>query len=242
MDNLFKNVNKRESAVDIVINNIKELIVERKLKPGDKLPTEIEITNGLGVSRGSVREAMKILSAFGLIDIRVGNGTYICDSVSNTAIDSFLFSFYLTNPNLNNIYELRFYYEIDIMQMIDNHYAENEATRNAMRENIAELEILVKNGVTGEPLSQKDIEFHQLMGKATNNILAERIYNFIVDFMQASIKATHKNQDGGYILDAHKLIMDTIEKRNTKHIPEAIEFSLRIWKDLQPENLQDSIL
>ncbi|MFR5586200.1 MAG: GntR family transcriptional regulator [[Clostridium] scindens] len=36
----------------------------------------MEISEGLGVSRGSVREAMKILSAFGLIDIRVGNGTY----------------------------------------------------------------------------------------------------------------------------------------------------------------------
>ena len=60
---LFK-TNKRESAVDIVVNNIKQLLVEQKLKPGDRLPNELEISEGLGVSRGSVREAMKILSAF----------------------------------------------------------------------------------------------------------------------------------------------------------------------------------
>lgn len=63
---LFK-ANKRESAVDIVVNNIKHLLMERKLKPGDRLPSESEISEGMGVSRGSVREAMKILSAFGLV-------------------------------------------------------------------------------------------------------------------------------------------------------------------------------
>ena len=64
MDNLFK-ATKRESAVDIVVNSIKQLLADKKLLPGDKLPNELEISEGLGVSRGSVREAMKILSAFG---------------------------------------------------------------------------------------------------------------------------------------------------------------------------------
>ena len=47
---LFK-ANKRESAVDIVVNNIKHLLMERKLKPGDRLPSESEISEGMGVSR-----------------------------------------------------------------------------------------------------------------------------------------------------------------------------------------------
>lgn len=71
INELFKK-DKRESAVDIVVNNIKQLLIERKLKPGDRLPSELEISEGMGVSRGSVREAMKILTAFGLVDIRVG--------------------------------------------------------------------------------------------------------------------------------------------------------------------------
>ena len=93
MSNLFE-ASKRESAVDIVVNSIKQLLMERRLKPGDKLPNELEISEGLGVSRGSVREAMKILSAFGLVDIRVGNGTYVCETPGNELIDSLLFSFF----------------------------------------------------------------------------------------------------------------------------------------------------
>lgn len=43
MSNLFEGRNKRESAVDIVVNNIKQLLMDRKLKPGDRLPSELEI-------------------------------------------------------------------------------------------------------------------------------------------------------------------------------------------------------
>ena len=59
---LFK-ANKRESAVDIVVNNIKHLLMERKLKPGDRLPSESEISEGMGVSRfrpGSHEDSVRI--------------------------------------------------------------------------------------------------------------------------------------------------------------------------------------
>ena len=67
---LFR-ANKRESTVDIVVNNIKKLLIERKLKPGDRLPNEVEISEAMNVSRGSVREALRILTAFGLVESRV---------------------------------------------------------------------------------------------------------------------------------------------------------------------------
>ena len=127
---LFK-ANKRESAVDIVVNNIKHLLMERKLKPGDRLPSESEISEGMGVSRGSVREAMKILSAFGLVDVKVGNGTYVCEKPGSTLMDSLLLSFFVTNPDPEKLYELRQVIEIDVLEMILRHYDENTAERKA---------------------------------------------------------------------------------------------------------------
>ena len=176
---------KRESAVDLVVNHIKQLLVERKLKPGDRLPNELEISEGMGVSRGSVREAMKILSAFGLIEVKVGNGTYVSDAPGNSLIDSFLFSFYLTNPNLQEMYEFRRYVEIDILQLI-----------------------------LQEEMLANDLAFHRLLGKASCNVLMERIYSFIIDFMQDSIAETHKKQKGEFIYRTHKKIFDVIESNN----------------------------
>ena len=110
VNELFR-ANKRESAVDLVVNNIKQLLIEKKLKPGDRLPSELEISEGMNVSRGSVREAMKILSAFGLVDIKIGNGTYVCETPGNSLMDSLLFSFFVSNPDLENLYEFRHVFE-----------------------------------------------------------------------------------------------------------------------------------
>lgn len=233
MSNLFEVRDKRESAVDIVVNNIKQLLIDRKLKPGDRLPSELEISEGLCVSRGSVREAMKILSAFGLIDIRVGNGTYVSDSIGNGMMDSFLFSFFLTNPDVENLFELRQYFEIDIMELIDKHYSENEKERAALRRNLEELETMIENDSSPQKLADNDIEFHQLLGKATHNILIERIYNFIMEFMEASIIATHKHQRGEVVYQVHRDIVDVMEKRETQRIAEVITNSVTTWSVLQ---------
>jgi hypothetical protein len=57
----------------------------------------MEIASGLGVSRGSVRSAMKILEAYGIIEIKVGDGTYICKSVKNHGLNPLLFTFMLAS-------------------------------------------------------------------------------------------------------------------------------------------------
>ena len=150
MSIFYEKASKRESAVDIVVNNIKQLLIDRRLKPGDKLPSELEISEGLGVSRGSVREAMKILSAFGLIDIRVGNGTYVCETPANSILDSFLFSFFTVNPNIDDIYEFRHIFEINILELILKHYDENQRERRALKDNLDELGMLMKFGAYPE--------------------------------------------------------------------------------------------
>jgi len=161
-NNLFQS-NKRESAVDIVVNNIKQLLIERKLKPGDRLPNELEISEGMGVSRGSVREAMKILSAFGLIDIRVGNGTYVCETPGNSLMDSLLFSFFVSNPDIENLYEFRHIFEIDVLELVLKHYDSNEPERAALKKNLEALEKMMKEGASPDQLKENDMEFHRLL-------------------------------------------------------------------------------
>lgn len=232
MTNFF-HAAKRESAVDLVVNHIKQLLVERKLKPGDRLPNELEISEGMGVSRGSVREAMKILSAFGLIEVKVGNGTYVSDAPGNSLIDSFLFSFYLTNPNLQEMYEFRRYVEIDILQLILQHSDANGEQRREMQENLRQLSVYVEKGASPEEMLANDLAFHRLLGKASCNVLMERIYSFIIDFMQDSIAETHKKQKGEFIYRTHKKIFDVIESNNFDGIEEAVTESIDVWSDLQ---------
>ena len=229
---LFK-ANERESAVDIVVNNIKHLLMERKLKPGDRLPSESEISEGMGVSRGSVREAMKILSAFGLVDVKVGNGTYVCEKPGSTLMDSLLLSFFVTNPDPEKLYELRQVIEIDVLEMILRHYDENTAERKALRENLNLLGKLIDKNLSLEQLKTIDLEFHHLMGSCTKNVLMERIYSIVLDFMEPTITATLKTHHGEITYQEHQKILEVIETQDYDHIHDVITDSVNTWSTRQ---------
>ena len=63
-----------------VVQQIRELIVSGELQVGDKLPPEQELERQLSVSRSSIREALRVLEAEGLVEVRRGSGTYITSS------------------------------------------------------------------------------------------------------------------------------------------------------------------
>lgn len=232
MSNLFE-ASKRESAVDVVVNSIKQLLMERRLKPGDKLPNELEISEGLGVSRGSVREAMKILSAFGLVDIRVGNGTYVCETPGNGLMDSLLFSFFVSNPDISNLYEFRKVFETDILELILDHYDDNALERKEIADNLEDLRVLIESKAPQSRIAQNDLEFHRLLGLACHNQIAARIYAFVMDFMQASITNTHKHQNGEYVYNTHMEVYRVIESRDSSRIDEVVNKTVEVWYKLQ---------
>ena len=224
---LFR-ANKRESAVDFVVNNIKKLLVEQKLKPGDRLPNEVEISEAMNV-------ALRILTAFGLVESRVGTGTYICQKPGRTLADSLLFSFFVNNPNIGKLYEFRRLIEIDILESVLDHYDENEEERRMLEENVDELrELLTKNPDT-DWLRENDISFHCLMGICTKNVLMERIYGIVIDFMEASIAETLKNQHGEIVYKEHMQILEVIRTRDYSRIEEVITSSVDTWSMRQAE-------
>ena len=232
MQELFK-ASRRESAVDVVVNNVKQLLMEGKLKEGDRLPNEVEISEAMNVSRSSVREAMKILSAFGLVDIRVGNGTYICRKTESTMLDSLLFSFFVNNPNLEKLYELRFLIETDVLECILNHYEENEEERALLKKNLNALKKMMDETPNMEQLKRNDMEFHRLMGKCTKNMLIERIYEIIINFIEASIANTLKNQRGEVAYKEHSQIYRVIDTRSYEEIEKVVTSSVDAWSARQ---------
>ncbi|MFE5325265.1 FadR/GntR family transcriptional regulator [Embleya sp. NPDC056575] len=65
------------AVTDEAIDRIKEMIVSGELRPGDKLPKEADLATTLGLSRNSLREAVKALSLIQILDVRQGDGTYV---------------------------------------------------------------------------------------------------------------------------------------------------------------------
>jgi DNA-binding FadR family transcriptional regulator len=231
-DHLFSAV-KQESAVVRVINTIKEALISNKLLPGDRLPSEIDLSKKLAISRGSVREALKILSALGIIEIKRGDGTYIAKSDPKIILDPLLFRLILSRARKEELVELRELMEFAIVKLIVSNADQEDFLR--IRKTIDEMEEKINLGRDNLPedLAQSDLAFHRALGKATKNSLVEKIYDFVMDFFAPSINLTHKKQKNGLMaLAIHTKIYEALMKRDYQESLDAVEESIIAWKQL----------
>ncbi len=229
---LFK-AQKKTSTVDMVINSVRDLLVTKRLLPGQRIPSENEICDGLGVSRGSVREAMKILSAFGVVEIKVGDGTYIPTEPKPAIINPLLFSFLLQDPNLDEVTQFRRLLEVDVVELIIHNKDRNQREREMLEENLRHYQALSAGRAGLDELLEADLEFHRIMSRASCNRLIQRIYDFAFEYLGPSIKETKQFDD--MTITIHSKILESIRKNDLDLARKAVDFAIDYWHSRQPE-------
>ncbi len=224
---------KREVASDLVVKTIKRLLITNKLAPGDKLPSETELAHMLKISRGSVREAMKTLSAYGIIKVKRGDGTYISETTEGIIFDPLLFKLIINKGNVNELRELREMIELGIIKL---------AIQNATEEDIKLLKniyeftsIKIEKGeFKDEVLIETELMFHSALGKATGNSQIQTIYSFVMDLYIPNIYNDKRfEMFGEEVLKSHKPIIDAIINRDFEAGEIAIKFSVDVWKNIK---------
>lgn len=108
---------QKKSAADLVCDKMKEFIHQGTWKAGEKIPTEMELSERFGVNRLTVRIALQRLHALGLLDIRVGDGTYVKSFDMNHQIFK-LADFYINKDTLENVMEYRMVLELGCVKLI----------------------------------------------------------------------------------------------------------------------------
>jgi len=94
---------------DLLVDTIKRWITERRIRPGDRLPQERALIEDFGMSKGSVREALKALETQGLIATRTGpgGGAFVADVPPDRAMSLLSNYFFFQSPSIQDIYALR---------------------------------------------------------------------------------------------------------------------------------------
>lgn len=221
------------SSVDFVVDSIKELLLTKKVLPGDRLPPETELCRLLSVSRGSVREAMKILSALGIVEIKRGDGTYVSTGGGEVMFDPLLFSLIVSQPEFAELKELRLILEKNVVRL---------ATLNATDDDLRQLRECVEKTVSLKDKAEKkydellalDLEFHAILGRAGKNRPLETIYRFVMQYFRPYIaqSLTKQSNFSRESSDAHQTILAAVERRDVAAAEKAVEESTEVWEFL----------
>jgi len=157
----FKTI-KRESTLEVIVQQIKDQIKKGILKPGEKLPSERKLADQLGVSRASIREAIQALAFSGYLEVNQGKGTYILEiAIKYDEIVNFFSEF--SNYSLDDLMEARIMLEGEFARL---------AALNASQEEIDIIEKIFNEIAKSKDLNSfvvKDLEFHLTIAKATHN-------------------------------------------------------------------------
>jgi DNA-binding FadR family transcriptional regulator len=199
------------AVTDEAIEKLRAMIVSGKLRPGDRLPRETDLATTLGLSRNSLREAVRALSLVRILDVRQGDGTY----VSSLAADSLL-------EALSFIVE--FHHDASVLELLEvRRILEPAASARAAVliaepsiEHLAEILGRANADSPVEDLVTADVEFHRAIAAvAGNTVLASLIESLSAPTQRARVWRG-MTQEGALqrTLDEHQAIFDAISRRD----------------------------
>ncbi len=226
---------KSESLVQEVINRITEAIISGDLAPGDQLPTELELMN-IGVSRNTVREAIRTLIAYGVVEIRRPKGTFVCDGKSPKMLNPMLYQTILADSdsqknlqNFRKVVETGIYHLIRESGLSD---ADRELLHSINDRYTAELR---REDYDVAAIHKTDMEFHKAVASATHNPFVVMTHDFLADITAESrcrvVEKVCAEHDQEYLIKVHNLTLDCLENKNGVDVSEVISFSYIYWKD-----------
>lgn len=228
----------KKSAPDYVIDQIRQALVEERLKPGDKFPAEPELEELYGVSRGSVRQAMKSLEMLGVISIRPGDGTYVNSEVSRNSFNSLAFALLLSRPSDKSITEARYALERDIVELILDSGELTAAAVPLLKENIARHKELMDTRASAEVLVENDQAFHHILSQCCGNPVLQTVYDYVLEAFRTDMISTtslQQREDANVTIRDHTAILQAISTRDFSLAKQAIKTSMRTWGVLMSE-------
>ncbi len=164
------------ALTDEAIDKIKQMIISGRVRPGEKLPREADLAAELGLSRNSLREAVKALTVINVLDVRQGDGTYATSLAPSLLLEalSFIVDFHRDDTVLDFL---------EVRRILEPAATALAATRMSQEDRIELGKVLesVDADTPVEELVAADLEFHrQIALGASNSVLAS-----LVDSMSA---------------------------------------------------------
>ena len=234
---------KSESVVQQIIDSLVEAMIRKELRPGDQIPTEMELAESLGVGRNSVREAIKILVYFGVLEIRRAEGTYVCEGFTDTMIDPIIYGIILDKAgSYEYLMELREIMEAGVMKL---------AMQNAEEEEIRKLKIQLERMRREIELGpdnvdrvfHEDNEFHSIITAMGHNPLVQKIEAVVRTLTHSmryeTVKTMVESGKGQELYEAHAKLLQILENKDESGLNENVRNTYFVEEFVQAKEAEE---
>ena len=226
---------QKDAVSQVIIDRITDALISGELKPGSKIPTEIEFSKSLGVGRNSVREATKILESFGVLEVRCSEGTFIASEFSQKMLDPLVYGLIIDNGSMQELLEFKLAFLRTILHIV---------VPIATQEDIDALQLhydflceTVKNTPEDEnAIYTANREFHVALGQLTRNRFIIQINNVVMKVSKYSrlggVRAAMKE---GKIEDFSSIsyhLLQAVKSRDVNTINPTLDTIFAYWKHL----------
>lgn len=168
----------RDKTSNAAMEGVKDFILTHGLQPGDPVPTEGELVDRLGVSRSSVREAIRTLAALDIVEVRHGIGTFVGKLSMRPLVDGLVFRGVLAPGDnlraLRDVLEVRTALDLSVGERLA------EAMKGTTNPDLSELvDRMTQKASAGESFTDEDREFHtRLLGRLDNMLFPQLVGAF----------------------------------------------------------------
>jgi len=178
---------KKVRVYEQVIEQIKELIEQGVIQPGQKLPSERELATELSVSRSVVREAMSVLNTSGIIQIRPGIGVFLMEEEEQGLIHRINRILNKDEINLSEVLELRQGLEVQAAFL-----AAQRATEKDLQVIEAALKELEQAVYKKKLAAEEDFAFHLAIIRASKNAMIQEMMHLLTEAIQSGMKKSRR--------------------------------------------------
>ena len=198
------------------------IAAEKEFAPGEKLPNELDLSQRLGVSRATLREAIQSLTSQGVLEVRRGRGTFVSQRVEE--IDDFGFSaLEQVRGQLRDLFELRSIFEPQAAALACRRATQDELTDILRRGR--EVEACIQSGTDR---TQADRAFHAAIVRAAHNEFMVRLLPVIDQAVETAVASGARREElAQATLRDHAQLMEFFEKRDAEGARHAMAIHMR---------------
>lgn len=221
----------RSRTYELVLTRIEQLILDGRLKVGDRLPPERELSEMLGVSRAAIREALRVLEAQGALRPRVGTGPdsgNVITVMPGAGLTQFLrLHIALAHFSLDDVVEARAVLERSSARLAAEHAKAEDLTR--MRERLDRMDEV---GLPREEFNDCDTDFHVAIAEAAGNrMVADLTVSVRNAVRQTLLTVFHRVEDweaiAARLRAEHRAIYDAVAAGDAERAGDAVEAHIR---------------